>query len=92
MTGGTMAMKNKHTEPFRVVTDKYWPRVWGATHNARYFDCYDKALVAYTHSLVNQVSESVFVERVAFECRNAKSGAYAPMFESRQYHTVESYG
>lgn len=84
--------KSKHTENFRVVTDKYWPRQADGSHNARYFDDYNKALTAYMHSLLNQVSEATLMERVTFECRCTDTGTYAPMFESLQYHTIESYG
>ena len=84
--------KSKHTEKYRVVTDTYWPRTPDGAHNARYFDDYEKALMAYMHSTMNQMFEQVFVERVSFDCRCEENGTYAPMFESYQLHTVESYG
>lgn len=84
--------KSKHTERYRVVTDACWPRVKGGTHNARYFEHYNQALIAYTHSLLNQISETVFVERVSFDVRRDSDGTYWPMFESFQHHTLESYG
>lgn len=87
-----MARASKHTEKYRVVTDKYWPRTPDGAHNTRYFDYYDDALIAYMHSTMNQLFEKVLVERVALECRCAENGTYAPMFESYQLHTLESYG
>ena len=84
--------KSKHTEMYRVVTDGNWPRTPESPHNARYFDDYDKALHAYLRSLMNQVFEEVFVERVSFDVRCAANGTYSPMFESYQKHTLGSYG
>ena len=82
---------SKHTEPFRVVTDTYWPRIPDGSHNARYFDYYDDGLHAYILSALNQMFDKRLMERVSFERRN-QNGKYYPMFESFQRHTVESYG
>lgn len=84
--------KSKHAEPFRVVTDAYWPRRPEGAHNARYFDDYNDALMGYMHSAMGQVLEKRLMERVTFERRNEHDGRYYPMFESYQRHTVESYG
>lgn len=91
-----MASKNfgrsKHTEPFRVVTDQYWPRDADSAHNARYFDSYELARVSYLNSVTKQVLDMMLMERITFERRNEHDGKYYPMFESYQRHTVESYG
>ena len=87
--------KSKHTEPFRVVTDSFWPRGGadnGGTHNARYYDRYEDALLAYMHSVTNQMFDKTFCERASFDRRNEHDGRYYPMFESFQHHTIESYG
>lgn len=84
--------RSRHTEPYRVVTDNTWPRTPDSAHNARYFEDYNKALLGYMHSVMNQVFEQTFMERVTFECRCEATGTYSPMFESYQRHTVESYG
>jgi len=87
-----MARKSGHTENFRVVQDAYWPRTADGTHNARYFDDYEKARTAYLHLIIVQAMEERLLERVSFECRCAADGTYSPMFESFQLHTLGSYG
>ena len=87
-----MGRKNTHREPFRIVTDGCYPRTAESAHNSRYFETYERALVAYTHSIVNQISETACVERISFERRRESDGRYFPMFESYQRHTIESYG
>lgn len=84
--------RSKHTETYRVVTDKYWPRTPDGTHNARYFDDYKKALMCYSHAVMRQIAEETLMERVSFECIDAELGTYGSMFESFQHHTLASYG
>ena len=87
-----MAGTSKHTENYRVVQDSSWPRTADSTHNARYFDDYEQARMAYLHLLMTQAMEERFLERISFDCRCDADGTYSPMFESFQLHTFGSYG
>lgn len=87
-----MLGKSSHTERYRVVADACWPRDAHSSHNARYTDDYEEARNAYMHLVLVQINEERMLERVTFECRNENRGTYAPMFESYQRHTIESYG
>lgn len=84
--------KNRHTEPFRVVVDNYWPRTADDPHNCFYFEFFDAAQARYLKYIVDQVMETRLIERVSFERYNEYTGKYHPMFESFVHQSVESHG
>lgn len=84
--------KTKHTEPFRVVVNTYWPRTSGDTCNVFYHEYLDSAQARYMKLLVDQVMETRLIMRIAIERRNERLGTYVPMFESFVHQTPESHG
>lgn len=87
-----MPRGTKHTEPFRVVVDTYWPRTPDTSHNAFYHEYFEGAQARYMKLLVDQVMETRLVEHISFERYNEHTGQYHPMFESFVHQTVEPHG
>jgi len=87
-----MPRVRKNTNMYRVTQYQYWPAERGTTHNAKYFDSFDKARTFYLQRCIDQISEVRLLEYVALEVFNAPLNKYFPIFESHQRHTVESYG